>query len=347
MNLNRSGRLWKGYGDMANKIVKTEDLTLVAGALSSPTRVRIVQLLLASPLNVTEIAEKLEMPVSSAISAVIKLEEAGLISSFTQGKKKICVVNYQAVILQLTDAAQFRSELDDTIYRSIPVGDYYNFAAVPSCGLLGDKRFIGPLDESDAFLSPNRVFARLVWLRKGFLEYRISKPEVDGKKIKSISVSLEICSEFPGYNNNFPSEIDFSINNQLIGVWNAPGDYGGRYGIFTPHWWGLNNTQFGDLVTCCVTGEGSFINTKKTSQVNVDDLQLDSSDYITLKIGTDSNGGFNLFGKNFGDYNQDIAIRIDLSDSDTKLEEDVEPPPLPNNTNYDDYIADSVKRNIK
>lgn len=133
----------------------------------------------------------------------------------------------------------------------------------------------------------------------------------------------------------------------MIGVWNAPGDYGGRYGIFTPRWWGLNNTQYGDLVTCCVTDYGSFINTKTSSDICIDDLGFSDADYITLKIATDSTGGFNLFGKNFGDYNQDIAIRMDLADADTRGEDDTEPPPLPNNTNYDEYIADSVKRHIK
>lgn len=44
--------------------------------MSSETRVKIIQLLLAAPLNVTEIAERMKMPVSSAISAVLKLEEA-------------------------------------------------------------------------------------------------------------------------------------------------------------------------------------------------------------------------------------------------------------------------------
>lgn len=327
---------------MDDKIVKIHNVEVVAGALSSATRINILQLLTTTPCNVTEIAEKLGMPISSAISAVIKLEEAGLISTSLQGKKKICTVEYQNIVLQIRDNRQFRSELDDTVFYSIPVGDYCDFGAIPSCGLLGDRAFIGPLDSSEAFLSPNRVFAKLVWLRKGYLQYRIQKPKVEGKLIRSLSISLEICSEFPGYNNDFPSDISFSLNGKEIGVWTAPGDYGGRHGLFTPKWWGLSNTQFGDLVTCVVTRDGCFINSVKTSNVNIDDLELENNPFILFNVSTDSNGGFNLFGRGFGDYNQDIAVRIDLSDANTSnhAEEDTMPK-LPQN-----YIEDFIRRNF-
>lgn len=332
---------------MGNKVVKPEEVYLVAGALASETRLKIIRLLLISPLNVTEIAEALDMPVSSAISAVLKLEEAGLISTYNSGKKKICSVQYQAVLLNLTDIQKFRSELDDTVYYSIPIGDYCNFEAQPSCGLLGEKKFIGPLDMREAFLDPNHIFAKLIWMRKGFLEYRINRPDVEGKKIKSLSFSFEICSEFPGYNNEFLSEIQISVNGREIGSWISPGDYGGRYGIFTPHWWGLNNTQFGDLVTCCVTGEGSFANSRRISDVKTCDLELARSDTILLRLETKTTGGFNLFGKNFGDYNQDIAVRIDLGDEDEMVEEKENLPLLPNNVNYAEYIMESVKKHTE
>lgn len=331
---------------MANKIVKPEEVTLVAGALSSETRIKIIQLLLTSPMNVTEIAEKLNMPISSAISAVLKLEEAGLISTYTRGKKKICIVQYQAVVLQLIDIQQFHSELDNTVYYSVPIGDYCDFEAQPSCGLLGEKKFIGPLDMSEAFLAPNHIFAKLIWMRKGFLEYRIGKPDMEGRKIRGMSISFEICSEFPGYNNDFASDIIISVNRREIGTWTASGDYGGRHGIFTPRWWGLNNTQYGDLVTCSITGEGSFINSRKVSEVTVEDLMLEDSAYILLRMETKSTGGFNLFGKSFGDYNQDIAVRIDLGDEDERGDTEEEFPVLPNNVNYDEYILESVKKHI-
>lgn len=332
---------------MANLVINPSNLKTVTSALSSDTRISILQLLHNSPLSVTEISEQLHMPVSSAISAVIKLEEAGLINTHTKGKKKICSVEYQDILLHLSKNHSFRSELDDVAYYTIPVGDYCDHLALPSCGLLGEKAFIGPLDESKAFLSPNRVFAKLVWLRKGFLQYRFSKPKIDGKKITGISISMEICSEFPGYRNDFPSEISLSLNGICIGTWLAKGDYGGRYGIFTPKWWGLNNTQYGDLVTCTVTQDGSFINNRKTSDVLISDLNLSGSDYITFKVATDSTGGFNLFGKGFGDYNQDIAIRVSIADDDDINENNSSVmPSLPDNADYDEYIQSSIARNI-
>ena len=58
---------------------KKKELCSLGKALSSEVRIEILKLLEQQSLNVNEIAEKLEIPASSAAMNVRVLEEAGLI----------------------------------------------------------------------------------------------------------------------------------------------------------------------------------------------------------------------------------------------------------------------------
>ena len=63
-----------------------------------------------------------------------------------------------------------------------------------------------------------------------------------------------------------------------------------------------------------VDEEGTCINGKKASQTSIKQLFLSERAYVAVKIGNkpDSRyvGGFNIFGKGYGDYNQDIVLTI-------------------------------------
>ena len=61
-----------------------ERLCPIAKALSSPMRVRMIALLSTRSMNVNELAEALELPVSTAALNVRQLEEAGLINAEIQ-----------------------------------------------------------------------------------------------------------------------------------------------------------------------------------------------------------------------------------------------------------------------
>ena len=130
----------------------------------------------------------------------------------------------------------------------------------------------------------------------------------------SIDFSLECCSEAPNFRFFWPSDISVWINGVDIGTFTCPGDFGGRRGQFSPKWWPINSTQYGLLNSWMVNKEGSFINGKKVSSVNIDNLKLTSKDYVSFKIGIKEDatnmGGINIFGRNFGDYNQDITMII-------------------------------------
>jgi predicted transcriptional regulator len=92
------------------------------------------------------------------------------------------------------------------------------------------------------------------------------------------------------------------------------GDYGDRRGIYTPAFWGNNSSQYGILVTLKVDKEGTYLNGEKVGQTTLKDLPLENKFVMKLKIAVKDDakyvGGINIFGKEFGDYPQDINVHI-------------------------------------
>ncbi len=123
---------------------------------------------------------------------------------------------------------------------------------------------------------------------------------------------MELSSEYPGYNEDFPSDIYFEVAGVAVGKWISPGDYGSRRGHYTPSWWPKVCNQYGLLKTLSITGEGTFIDGgSRISDITIQDLGIDYSTELTLKISvpkeTKNCGGLTIFGKGFGDYDQGIV----------------------------------------
>lgn len=66
-----------------------------------------------------------------------------------------------------------------------------------------------------------------------------------------------------------------------------------------------------------INKSGTFIDGLQISDVTINDLNLTDKSIIRLKLAVndDSNyvGGLTIYGKNFGNYNQDINVRINYS----------------------------------
>ena len=90
-----------------------------------------------------------------------------------------------------------------------------------------------------------RALAQLFWFTDGFIEYSFPVNIPKERSMKSIQISTEICAEFPGYKEDWPSDGTMWINSREIGTWISPGDMGGKRGRFTLKWWRLENTQYG------------------------------------------------------------------------------------------------------
>jgi predicted transcriptional regulator len=98
----------------------------------------------------------------------------------------------------------------------------------------------------------------------------------------------------------------------LVGTWTCPADFGGERGVLTPLWWDNNNTQYGLLKVWRVNNQGSFVDGIRVSNICLNDLHIESSKIIEVRIGiredAKSIGGINLFGSKFGNYPQDLLM---------------------------------------
>ncbi len=299
-------------------VVAAEEIDAVAGALSSRLRRRMLRLLYHRRLNVNEIARELRIAQSTAATNVLVLEKAGLIHTeqvaASRGAQKICTSDCEEIVLSLVPEDTRAS--DNIIETQMPVGLYTDYAAATPCGMLSSTGVIGYFDNVESFLSPHRAMAQLIWFAHGYLEYRFPRNIPAGRTLRSVSVSAEVCSEFPGSNPDWPSDITVWINGARIGTWTSPGDMGDKRGILTPEWWSAGDSQYGFLKTWTTTDECSFVDGIRSSDTRLAELHIEGSAHVTVRIGVPSDavncGGLNIFGSRFGNYEKDIVLRLEL-----------------------------------
>lgn len=293
----------------------TENLANIAKALSSETRIEILRHLRYKDLNVNEIAELLGIPASSSAAHVKVLEEAGFIKTNLQpgirGSMKVCHVILDHIYVELNTSRGL--EKDQEIIK-MPIGSYVDYKIEPTCGIVSSKGPIGSEDDPRCYYLPGRVEAQLIWLGHGYIEYRFPTNSLTEKKVKSLELSAEICSEDHEYNLDFPSDITLWINELEVGTWHCPSDFGGRRGKLNPAWWPDKNTQYGILKTWKISEQGCYIDEEKTNNHMLKEFKLYKKDYISVRIGIKDDavnkGGLNLFGEAFGDYAQNIVMKI-------------------------------------
>jgi predicted transcriptional regulator len=299
-------------------VLNTEKDFEVLKVLGSDLRIRILGLLNGKKLNVNEIAKTLNIPQSTAAVNIKALEKAGLVKvenkKGRKGSQKLCSAQYSEIVIAFPSRAPEDRE-DDVIEVEMPVGLYTKFEVSPPCGLCSPEKIIGFLDAPDSFWSPERVKAGLLWFEKGFVEYKFPNNALYKREpLKRIEVSMELSSEVPGTNKNWPSDITLWINEVEIGTWTSPGDFGDRRGRFTPLWWKLEGSQYGLLKTWIVTDEGSFVDGERVSDVTLKDLKIYDHSSIKIRVGVKEDarnvGGINIFGRGFGNYDQDIVLRL-------------------------------------
>ncbi len=285
-----------------------------AHALASPVRIRILQALSGRSMNVGELAQALDIPMSTTALAVKTLEDAGLVSTEIQpgarGSMKLCSRRIDTLAVRLAPEETEHNVLS----LSIPLGGYSAAEGiVPTCGLANEKMMIGEMDVPCMFYSPERFGAQLIWFRQGALEYRFAFAHIESMEIEWIELSFEACSEAPMHRDPWKSDIVVSINGTALGVWTCPADCGGRSGRLTPGWWPALSSQFGYLKTWRVTREGTYLDGVRLSDVTVQALHLSAQPFVTARIETSAvarnAGGINLFGEKFGDYPQALLAR--------------------------------------
>ncbi len=289
-------------------------LESVTKALSSETRLAILDLLGKQTCSVLYIAEVLNLPQSTATLHVNILERAGLIKTDLQparrGLQKLCARTYDRIIIQLPT----ERKLDDTTVNvSMPIGGYVEATVMPTCGLAGDVGLIGQMDDPISFYEPERIYAQLLWFRSGHVEYRFPNRQPIGTELQSLELTFEACSEAPLHHSRWPSDVTLWINGVEIGTWTYPADFGGERGSLTPSWWDNNNSQYGLLKTWQINQQGCTVDGEPVSAVTLSDLIIEPNETISVSLGVKGDarnvGGLNLFGSRFGNYPQDIMLK--------------------------------------
>lgn len=297
---------------------KEGDLPIIAQiceALGNETRLKILKILQRAPhlQTLQSLSKELNIPKTTLLHHLNVMEKANIVAVTYKSNNK-------------TTARFFGRDA-----RSLFVNFYYNEEEAVKeereTQELGIGQFVDFFGESFGFctetddysfmvekcFSPQRYGAQLIWTNRGIITYYFNNNTPRYHNVTELSLSLEICSEAPYFDNEQKSDITFWINGKEITTYVCQGDYGDRRGLLTPTWWGSHNTQYGKLVTLTVTNEGVFLNGAKThSKVTLKDLNLARGNKTVIQFGnkdtTEHPGGFNIFGKAFGDYPQNIKL---------------------------------------
>ncbi len=300
--------------------VNRDSLSLFA-ALASDTRIKMVEMLSREPLNIKEMAQKLGISSAIVTKHVQQLKEAGIIdteiSSGKRGMQKKCflVLDLLTLVFKPSGSTDEIIHPDQNGYSvSIPVGHYVSYQVKPTCGLASEAKLIGMRDDPRYFAEPEHVHAQHLWFASGYVEYQIPNYMVESKLLTDIRISLEICSEAPGYDENWPSDILFSVGGVEVCKWTSPGDFGSVRGKLTPLWWDQGSTQHGLLKTLWINADGTFMDGVRLSRVSIQDIPIAPAKPIRFRISSPEDakypGGVSLFGRNFGNYEQDIEVQI-------------------------------------
>lgn len=289
-------------------------------ALGSEIRITIIKKLLENKeMNMNELATSLNITNGAVTSHVKKLEDCGLVKVYSRnvghGNEKVCKVILEKILIEIIEEDKASTKnIYDTVVK---VGLFSDFSVYPTCGISSETSIIGEVDDPRYFAHHDRVDAQILWFTKGYVEYQIPNLLPVQQKIDQITLSAELSSEAPGVNSEWPSDISFYLNNVCICKWTSPGDFGDVPGIFTPDWWYPNWNQYGILKLIVINKEGTFIDGLKISDVTIDEFNLDYRSTIKFKFSVEEDaeyvGGLTLFGSKFGNYGQDINVRIGYS----------------------------------
>jgi len=283
-------------------------------AMASGVRLQLIQLLAKQPMNIRELAEAVGLSSAIMTMHVKKLERAGIVRSDMQpgrgGLQKICSLVIEQAEIVFPNKMENIREYHQSF---IPVGHYTDFAVEPTCGLATSEKVVGELDDPRYFLDAERFQAKILWFSEGFVEYKIPNFLLSTENPQELLISMEISSEAPLTEQRWPSDISFYLNQVKLGTWTSPGDFGDKRGKYNPAWWPDDINQYGLLKHLKVTPDGTQLDGKPLSDVTLEQINVRDKQWtFRISCGKDAGhiGGVTLFGKGFGNYNQDIVLRL-------------------------------------
>ncbi|MBQ4075542.1 MAG: winged helix-turn-helix transcriptional regulator [Clostridia bacterium] len=290
-------------------------------ALNSDIRISIMELLYQDgPLHMSAISERLKITAGALTPHIKALQECGLVTvemfSGKHGMQKICSATDESIMIEPTQ--QHRTF---NIYETeIGVGQYTSYSVAPTCGICTPQKIIGKVDDPRFFASPERFGAEILWFGSGYVEYMLPCFLQPHQEIVELQISMEISSEAPGCSEDWPSDVHFSMNGVALGYWTSPGDFGRIQGIYNPDWWFRNWNQHGLYKLISINSTGTYVDGGRISDTTLNDLHIDGGSAILFRISVPEDarnvGGFTLFGRSFGNYPQDIRMRMHYRDKE-------------------------------
>lgn len=268
-------------------------------------------------INLKQLSEELDISISTLSPHIKRLCSCGLIylecAPASHGMQKCCYPEMKQILIDFTPQVNLTS----VYHTEIPIGQYSDFQVTPTCGLATPSSFLGKLDEPRIFTHPERHKASILWFTTGYVEYILPNFIPRGNQIDQLTLTFEISSEAPQYNNCWPSDINFSLNGVSLGQWTCPGDFGGRRGSWNPSWWYDFLNQYGILKKLTISTDGTFLDGQKLSCITVRDLKLTDQTVLKFRFsvfpGKEHSNGLTIYGRGFGDHDQHIRLIIQYS----------------------------------
>ena len=327
-------------------VIEGKNVTRIVKALSNEVRINILNILSDGECSINSLTEMLKLSKTAVLAHINILEETGFISTYylngSIGNQKICKKVYDKLTFNFTVKKYGENSLE-YIETSTPVGNFFDFNVYPPCGLASQDHIIKKWDDPEVFVDIERVKAGLLWSTFGFINYKfpLKRPfetqDALPIPISALEITLEIsaCGDIVQHRMFKPpahipveritegiSDITFWLNGIEIGTHTTHEFSRGNYyadktkydtksGKYTPKWW--KGSYYGELLIIDITKDGTFINKELTSDYTIDDFKL-TRGFVDFKLGIKEDAknisGFNIYGAGFGNYPDDIVMRI-------------------------------------
>jgi len=294
-----------------------ELIAALCSALGSPVRIRIIYYLQFWYVReITKMSSDLSIPMTTLMHHLEKLADAGVVILYYKYSKRASVRmaarEMKNININLYFDGRDMVEKKVSYSQSVGVGCYSDYSGDTVKLLLAENRVVSIPGDN---FPEERFNSLLVFTNYGRISYSFSNGKAKSSRVKEIVFTFEICSEAPFYDNNYLSDITFWVNGVELTTYTLIGDFGDRRGKLNPAWWPAVNTQYGQLVRLSANKNGVMINGNVVNpRVNVDHLMLDKGHKTEFTFGNkdtaEHRGGFNLFGRSFGDYPQDICMEL-------------------------------------
>lgn len=284
--------------------------------LGSDVRMRIVELLSEhGEMNMNEIASALELTNGALTAHIRRLEECGIIQTVTEctghGNQKLCSIKVDQILVSGRTEEVREVRVRD---EEIRVGYFDAFDIKPPCGLCSVYSMIGKENDAAYYALPDRLNAGMLWFSEGYVEYRVPDLLTEAQQMHQIMFYFEISPDHVGALPESQAEIDFYLNQKKIGTWVTPPEFQWTKGIYTPSWWYGREKQFGLMKMIVVTRFGTYLDGMKVSEVGLDNFTTEELRHLRLRLCVEKRGryqsGIVLYGAGFGNYNQDIHVRV-------------------------------------